>query len=416
MRILMLAQFYPPFIGGEERFVHDLSVALAERGHDVAVATLWHEGLPKFEIEEKVKIYRVQGTMQRVTRLHSDPKRRHSPPFPDPETALALKQLVDELKPDIVHAYNWISYSYLPVKFWGKAKFVLSLCDHSLPCPKKKLIYKDSPCSGPSLRKCPGCAIAHYGKVTGAVTLTSHWLMNQAEKRLVDMFLPVSQSVAELSGLIKDKLPYRVVPNFVADSIGISQNQDASDYLKLLPEKDFILFVGAFGRYKGVDVLLEAYAGMTDKNVPLVIIGYQTSEYPVQTTNLPENVYVLKNWPNYAVIEAWRRCLIGLAPSTWAEPFGIVALEAMATSRPLIASRMGGLRDIVVDGETGYLVEPSNPVALREAIEKLLANSALRESMGQAARQRVNQFKASTVVPHYEAVYAELMGEKVVAV
>ncbi len=61
MRILMLAQFYPPAIGGEERHVRDLSIELAARGHDISLATLWHKGLADFEIDQGVRIGVEQG-------------------------------------------------------------------------------------------------------------------------------------------------------------------------------------------------------------------------------------------------------------------------------------------------------------------------------------------------------------------
>ena len=66
MRVLMLAQFYPPMIGGEERHVRNLSLALAKRGHSVTVATTWQHGLQEVEAEEGVRIHRLRGTMQRV--------------------------------------------------------------------------------------------------------------------------------------------------------------------------------------------------------------------------------------------------------------------------------------------------------------------------------------------------------------
>ena len=106
MRILLLAQFYSPVLGGEERFAKDLSVELAARGHEVAVATLWQAGLPEFEVEEGVRIYRIPGTIPRISRLHSDPNRRHAPPFPDPETTLALRRIIAEEHPQIVHSFN----------------------------------------------------------------------------------------------------------------------------------------------------------------------------------------------------------------------------------------------------------------------------------------------------------------------
>src|SRR5215471_10868223 len=108
MRILMLAQFYPPTIGGEERHVHNLSIELAARGHDVAVATLWHEGQKVFECDHGVRIYRIRGSLQRMDMLFVDQERHHSPPFPDPESLLALRRIILRERPEIVHAHNWI--------------------------------------------------------------------------------------------------------------------------------------------------------------------------------------------------------------------------------------------------------------------------------------------------------------------
>ncbi len=73
--------------------------------------------------------------------------------------------------------------------------------------------------------------------------------------------------------------------------------------------------------------------------------------------------------------------------------------------RPIIASRIGGLSDIVVDDETGFLVTPGNPQELRKAIQCLLDNPVQRERMGNMAKQRVVEFQAKSVVSRYEQVY-----------
>src|SRR5215217_1744647 len=88
VRILMLTQFYPPYIGGEERHVRNLSASLAARGHSVAVATLGNSDLPDFELDQDVRVYRIRGTLQRAEWLFSESGRRHAPPFPDPELGL----------------------------------------------------------------------------------------------------------------------------------------------------------------------------------------------------------------------------------------------------------------------------------------------------------------------------------------
>ncbi|HEY0601276.1 MAG TPA: glycosyltransferase family 4 protein [Herpetosiphonaceae bacterium] len=406
MRVLMLTQFYPPYIGGEERHVRTLSQRLAARGHEVAVATLGNQELPAYEDDQGVRVYRIRGTMQRIEKLFSQSDRRHAPPFPDPELGLALREVIRREQPQIVHAHNWLNRSFLPLKSWSGARLVLTVHDHSLICPKKKLIHGDDPCSGPQGSKCLSCAPAHYGKAKGVPVMLSNVAMSRAERAAVDMYVPVSRAVAQDNGLLDSKLPVRVIPNFVPDDLG-TQTAPPHPNLAQLPAGDFMLFVGAFGRYKGLDVLIRAYADLVDAP-PLVIIGYSTPEYPVRTVDLPPGVIVLRDWPHEAVMQAWQRSLFGLIPSIWSDPCPTVAMEGMSTGRALIASRIGGLMDLVVDGETGLLVEPGDHSALTQAMARLLADRDLCRRMGEAGRRHVTGFQASTVIQRIEEMYAEL--------
>src|ERR1051326_9076327 len=134
MRILMLAQFYPPTIVGEERHVATLSRELAARGHSVSVATLWHEGLADFEVDQGVRIHRIRSTMQRMNFLFSYSDRQFAPPFPDPEALWALRRIILQERPEIIHAHNWLVHSYTPIKAWSKAKLIMPLHDYSFVC------------------------------------------------------------------------------------------------------------------------------------------------------------------------------------------------------------------------------------------------------------------------------------------
>lgn len=405
MRVLMLTQFYPPFIGGEERHVHTLSTRLAARGHQVAVATIGSPDMPTYAEEQGVRVHRLRGTLQRASWLFSDGARRHVPPFPDPELGLALRQIIAHERPEIVHAHNWMLHSFLPLKPWSGAKLALTVHDHSLVCPKKKLIRADVHCVSPTRADCLRCAGAHYG-AKGLPVLALHRAMGLAVQAAVDMYLPVSRAVAEDNQLFGGDLPVRVIPNFVPDDVATLPDTP-HPLLSQLPQGEFMLFVGAFGRYKGLDVLLEAYQGMTDAP-PLVIIGYQTPEYPIRTTTFPANTVVLRDWPHAAVMQAWARSIFGLVPSTWSDPCPTVAMEAMALGRPLIATRMGGLIDLVDDGASGLLVPPDDPLALRHAMERLVADPALRARMGAVGQHKIVAFQASSVVERIEQVYHEL--------
>lgn len=400
----MLAQFYRPHVGGEERYVRDLSIELVARGHDVAVATLWQEGLPVFECDEGVRVYRIRASMQRVDAVFSEKTRRHAPPFPDPGAMRELRSIIMRERPAIVHAHNWMVHSFTPLKMWSKAKLVVTLHDCSLVCAKQSFAHHDAVCSGPGLAKCLACASEHYGMARGVPITLANRVGGNIEQHTVDMFLPVSRAVAEATQLTKHRLPFQVIPNFVADNVG-ELHDDANPLLEQLPENTYLLFVGDMGRGKGENVLLRAYAAM-ESEVPLVLIGRPTAAV---TKHLPPNVLVLQSWPHAAVMSAWRRSAIALTPSDSFDSCPTVTLEAMAMSRPVVASRIGGLPDIVVEGETGLLVTPSDERELREAIQRLLDNPELRERMGANGEQRVVKFQARTVVPRIEQMYQEII-------
>ena len=407
MRVVMLAQFYAPIPGGEERHVQDLSIALAARGHEVAVATLGHEGCAEFEIDRGVRVYRIRGTLQRATWLFKESGRRHVPPVPDPELTWALRHVIARERPDIVHAHNWLVHSFLPLKRGSGAKLVVTLHDYSLLCATKRRTYRGAACDGPGFGKCLGCSRRHYGLAKGSVTVWGNWAMGAIERRAVDLFLSVSRATAAGNGLDDRCKTLQIIPNFVPDDIGLPQT-DCESYAAQLPADGYLLFVGDLSHEKGVDVLLAAYAGLTNAP-PLVLIGRRLPDTP---SLLPAHVIALGSWPHDAVMEAWRRSSMALVPSTWVEPFGIVAIEAMACGRPVIASDIGGLRDIVVDGETGFRVAPGDQVALRQAIGRLLNEPGLRERMGCAGQRKVAEFRASAVVPRIERAYRAVIGTR----
>jgi len=99
--------------------------------------------------------------------------------------------------------------------------------------------------------------------------------------------------------------------------------------------------------------------------------------------------------------------------STRREPFGRVLIEAMALGRPLIAPREGGPREIVVDGETGLLVQPRDAGALADAITRLVTDPELRRAMGRAARARVDAvFDIRHHVRAIEALFDEMLASR----
>lgn len=408
MRILSISDFYPPVIGGMERHVQSLSRELVRRGHSVAVATLEREGSLPEELDEGVRVHRIAGMSRALKPFYQSPERPFPPTVPDPGIMLALNRVIRREEPDIVHGRGWIIYSALPLKRRSGAAFIVTLHDYGLVCAKRTFVNRDHICSGPRYRKCVRCAADAMGTAKSVGVTTGLYLSSPLHDQ-VDRFIAVSQAVAEASAgrLGTRRRPIAVIPSFVPDRVvDVARTAPRPAFVPRCGE--YLVFVGGLGRSKGLDVLLAAHAELTHR-LPLVVIATPPAE---QTIGLPADVTLVVGAEHDAVMGAWAHCVLGVVPSTWPEPFGQVAVEAMACGKPVIASNVGGLSDIVVDGESGCLVPPGDPVALRKAIDDLLADEPRRRALGAAARIRASQFFASTVAEQVEAVYLDVLLER----
>lgn len=164
------------------------------------------------------------------------------------------------------------------------------------------------------------------------------------------------------------------------------------------------MFVGALGRHKGVDVLLEARRKMR-KPPPLVLIGTPRADTP--RIDDPE-VVIARNVPSAQVMASWMRASVAVVPSVISEGMGQVAIEAMLVGRAVVASDVGGLRDVVAHGTTGLMVPPGDPEALAVALDSLLDNPEARQRLGEAGRLRARQFEAASVVPRIVETFQEV--------
>ena len=136
-----------------------------------------------------------------------------------------------------------------------------------------------------------------------------------------------------------------------------------------------ILFAGRLAPEKGVEELAEATVGLN-----LIVAG----EGPLHHL-LPQT---LGRVPHDVLENLYRRAAIFVLPSR-SEGFGVVVAEAMAFGKPVVATRVGGLAELVEDEKTGVLIPPRRPDLLRAALERLLADSSLRRRMGKAGRERM---------------------------
>lgn len=395
----MLAQSFAPVVGGEERIVEDLAAELARRGHEVAVATLRQPAGPPPGRDDGVEVHLLGSGLER---LGGDPERNYAPPGPDPVTVRDLRRVVRSFRPEVVHGHNWLFDSYLPLDRRDGPALVLSLHDYSLVCLTKRYFLDGSLCPGPAMGRCLRHSLDYYGAAKGAAVAAAMRVSEPWVRRRVDMMLPVSAAVRDFSRLPAGE-HVRVVPNFIGELPPAPPG--AEEALAALPDGPFVLYFGDVTEDKGAAVLLRAHAAL-DSPPPLVLIGRPLLERGLDAPG----VHALGRLPHDVAVEAVRRSLFTVAPSILPESFGIVALEAGAAAKPAVVSAVGGLSDVVVDGETGFLVAPGEEEPLRAALARLIADPALRQRMGEAAAQRVRRvFSPEAVVPMFEQAYDDAL-------
>ena len=160
-------------------------------------------------------------------------------------------------------------------------------------------------------------------------------------------------------------------------------------------EPPHVLYAGRLSAEKGIPQLAEAA-----RDLPLVVAG----DGPLRD-RLPETL----GWvPHDELLRLYERAAVVVCPSL-REGFGVSCAEAMAHGRPVVASAVGGLRDLVVDGESGLLVPPGDAQALHDALVRLLGDAELRSRLGAAARTRAAEHfswerAASLTLTAYEDV------------
>jgi glycosyltransferase involved in cell wall biosynthesis len=408
MRILHLANLYAPVIGGLERSIATSGEELVRRGHEVSVLTLATPLTPAVEEHRNgVRVIRVPSvTTTMLPGLNEDRNKPFHPTVADPLTTAAIARVLRANSYDVVHSHDWLMYSYLPLRLGGRGlPHVHTAHDYGLACVKKTFAARAGACAGPRLSRCVPCAAPQYGRPKAAVLAAG---LRGHRHRGIDLITAISSSVASAldRARLPGDLPIRVVSSLVPD--GLDELARRTPRPAWLPDGPYLLFVGALGPHKGVDVLFTAYRKLVEGWVGsepaprLVCLGTPRPDTP----EVPDGVVIRHNVPHAQVMAAWHGAAVGVVPSI-AEAMGQVAVEALLARTPLIASRTGGLAVVVRDGESGLLVPPGDARALHAAIVRVLTEPGLADRLRGNARARGLDFTAARVVPRIERTYRD---------
>lgn len=383
-RVLMLSWEYPPkVVGGLSRAVYDLSRALARQGEEVHVVTSYVHGYPSFEQLEGVYVHRLPCL------LESDRVE-----FIDwvLQLNIAMVSYVEQLANqghhfDVIHAHDWL----------------VSPASREL---KKKY-------------QIPLVATIHateFGRNQGIFTELQSKIHGQ-ERQLTyeaDQVIVCSQymhhEVVRLFGLPTEKV--RVIANGVDPANMVMQKEDllpATHYAH--PDEKIIFFVGRLVREKGAQYLIEAAPEILRScpEAKFVIAGKGPMKEQLEQMAIQYGVahkFLFTGFIDDSQRNAlFHHAYIAVFPSLY-EPFGIVALEAMAAQTPLLVSDTGGLSEIVEHGVTGLKIYPGLVDSLKDQLIFALRHKQELQKMAEAAADRFNQaYDWSALARHTTKIY-----------
>lgn len=302
-----------------------------------------------------------------------------------PEAVRKIGALIDETQPDLLHCHN-ICHQLTP-SIIGAAKrrgipVVMTLHDYKVVCPVYTQLRHGVPCTD--------CADGEFGYVLKhrcadgslaksalmyAEAVVQRWLGNYEK---VDRFIAPSQ-------FMMDAVAHR----FPAERISLLYNGVDTEAIQSGGQDDeYVLYLGRLSHEKGVETLLRAYA-VADGRWPLVVAGTG----PLRDELMAK--YTSVKFPGHLSGEALKQVVadaaLVVAPSEWYENCPMSVLEAMAYGKPVVGSHMGGIPELIDEGVTGLLYEAGNVDELGNALNRLMADRELRQHMGRAARERVEQ-------------------------
>lgn len=363
-KILMLSWEYPPnVVGGLSRHVEGLAKALTSIGYQIHIITTWIEELPKYERIGNIEIFRVV------------PLNEGEPSFIRWVGGLNLSiihqamDLMEEHEYALIHAHDWLV---------GAAAVTL----------KEK-------------RQLPLVTTIHateHGRNEGIYTEMQKKIYEQ-EKELIhysDKVIICSTSMQEEVLHIFDIEPHKIVmiPNGIDTSIAnIIYSKEVLDKFPIHQEKKMVFSIGRMVKEKGFHTLIEAAKEMerSRPDVYFMIAGkgpmLQEFRHRVEILGL-NNIYFIGFVTDAEREALFKRCYFAVFPSLY-EPFGIVALEAMAYSKPTIVSNVGGLKSIIHHLQTGLLMSSNDPKSFIEQATILLDNEELAIQLGESGKELV---------------------------
>jgi 1,4-alpha-glucan branching enzyme len=391
LSVMMLTWEYPPrTIGGISPHIYYLSKSLARNGVKVHVVTCDFPGAPAHEVVDGVEVYRI------------DSYKNPSPDFAtwvylmnmnmQKEAAAITKQLGGKI--DVFHAHDWlVATAGIGLKHVFRKPFFATM--HSTEIGRRNGIHFD------------------YERM---IHETEAWLTYEAWKVICCSDYMV-QHVKWAFGLPPDKL--NMIPNGVNAEVYTKNDKESLAQFRskyALPEEKIVLFVGRLVYEKGVHVLVNAAPKVLEKtNAKFIIVGngYMKDQLSTLANGMGlAHKIMFTGFVDDETLRKLQRCAdVSVVPSLF-EPFGIVALEAMAAKSPIVVSDTGGLSEIVNHDIDGVKVYTGNPDSLAWGINRVLTDEAYANTIRTNAHRKVQEkYNWDKIAQQTKTMYENILAE-----
>jgi glycosyltransferase involved in cell wall biosynthesis len=400
MKILLINYRY--FVsGGPERYMFNVQDALTAEGHEVIPFSINYPVNVASEysryfvppLDESGSVYFSEHKSGLKTYLKTIERLFYSK-----EVERALLQLVDDVKPDLAYVLHYLrklSPSVLVALKKRKIPIVVRLSDYQMLCPQAHCLRDNSPCEDcvggsllPSIRyKCvKGSAVASILNFAATKYHLARGYFDYIDRYVVTN--EFAKSMMLKGGVSEDRL--EVIPTFAEASRAVVVHDQRGDY---------ITYVGRLDPTKGVDVLIRAFILMCGKGNPgelkLVVIGEGAKEYVDQLKamvlahGLGARVEFTGRLSKEEVDKYLRSSLLSVVPSRWYENLPNSVLESYAVGTPVLASKIGSLTEMILEGQTGGLFEAGNADDLARKLCELTQDRSRLKSMGEVCKRMI---------------------------
>ncbi len=386
-RILILSWEYPPLIeGGLARHVRKLSEQLVQQDVEVHVLTRGDAGMPAEQEMCGVHVHRVREPSKPRDLTEFVAWIEHM----NADMLAAGLELGAGTEFDLVHGHDWL------VATAGEQ------LAGELDCPWVVTIHA-----------------TEYGRHQGWVDKhpQSHihgverWMANTADA-VITCSHYMRGHVADIYGL--DESRVTVIPNGI-DPLDLQPVEDLDSLRSRFaaPHERLVLLVGRLVYEKGFQIALEALPGVIERlgNVRFLVAGSGTAESELRAQadalGLTEHGTFLGSIGDDVLHSLYRIADLCVVPSIY-EPFGLVALEAMASGCPCIVADTGGLREVVPNEQVGLRFTSRDPASLATMMERVLSDDALRARLVTEASEHVLQFDWADIARQTAEIYGDL--------